>query len=156
MRDHLLNAHYVDPRGSTYAYYVQNVDVYPPIAKGFAMVKAGIPNGQPKDVCVDTGSSISLIDTAFAKELYLDLQYTRIMHLRGIGNQRTTTYVKFPIYIAGIEVWVTAYVIYVKSIRVILGMDILRANQIDVLTSKDLLKIKDKEVPLRYAAALTN
>ena len=119
------------------------------------MVKAGMPDGQPKDVCVDTGSSISLIDAAFAKELNLDIQYTRMMHLRGIGNQRTTTYIKFPIYIVGIEVWVTTYVIYVKSIRIILGMDILQANRIDVLTSRDILKIKDKEVPLRYAAALT-
>ena len=82
------------------------------------------------------------------------MQYTRIIHLRGIGNQRTITYVKFPIYIAGIEVWVTAYVIYVKSIRIILGIDTLRANQMDVLTSRDVLKIKDKEVLLHYVYAI--
>ena len=67
LRDHLLNAHNVDPR-LNHSYHI-NTDVYPLTSKGFAMVKAGMPDGQPKDVCVDTGSSISLIDAVFAKEL---------------------------------------------------------------------------------------
>ena len=44
LRDYLLNAYNVDPRASTYSYYI-NADVYLPIAKGFAIVRAGMPNG---------------------------------------------------------------------------------------------------------------
>ena len=67
-----MNAHGVHPRASSYSHYI-NADVYPPTVKGFAIITVGMPNGQPNDVYVDTGSSILLINAVFAKELYLDI-----------------------------------------------------------------------------------
>ena len=45
LRDHFINGHSIDPRGSGYARYVQDVDVYPPTSKGSAKVAAGMPDG---------------------------------------------------------------------------------------------------------------
>ena len=148
LREHVLQIHGIDSRGPPYAYQVGHISVYPPTARGYAVVDGEL-NGSNTRVCMDTGSMVSLIDTTKAKEAGLTTKYTRLMRINGIGNQSTSKYTTFTIRLGNKEIPVQAYVLELRA-GIILGMDTLKPNGIDVLPSRDVVQIEDEEVPMTY------
>ena len=100
-------------------------------------------------MCVDTGSTVTLINRALTQNLGLKPQYTRSTRMNGIGdNISTSQYVAFTIEIGGKEIYLQVYILPVFKAEILVGMNTLRYYGMDVLVSKNVLKWEDVEVSL--------
>ena len=146
----MVQQHQIDPDSSSYSNQVHHVVVYPLTARGYTIVQAQFPDGAKREICLDTGSMVTLTDERIVNKLGLEIKNTKPVNLRGVGNQTTSTYVNYNITIGNEKLAVQSYVVEGLSAGVLLGMDTIKDYNVDILTSKNRICIGNSEVPMTY------
>lgn len=98
----------------------------------FALARIGQENGTKHQVCIDTGSAISLIDSFYLKKHFPNLKVNAAstIMLKGVGNNQTHGWVNASIYFENTEKGNTCiigafHVVTSLATKIILGNDIL-------------------------------
>ena len=123
------------------------------------------PKNSPLEFCVDTGSSLSLMDRDALRKHFPDvplhtMENSQSVHIAGIGEgPSTSTYVNLPLVLTTdtgkeIQIQEEVHVVPKLSCQLLLGINILRPNEIGVSWStsqdkkKDALLIRGERIPL--------
>ena len=153
LHEHLLGEHKINSRASPYTNLVHHISVYSPTTRGYIKVIARTPDKQRRDICLDSGSMVSLIDSKLAKAMNLTPHVMKNVNLTGVGNQTTSSYVNYTLKIGDEDVFVQAYVIDDLTAGILLGADVIEDYSIDLVTSKRMVAIGDSQVPMSFGRA---
>lgn len=98
----------------------------------FAMAKLGTKDGAAHEVCIDTGSAISLIDSHYLRKHFpgIKVNSASTIMLKGVGNNQTHGWVNADIHFVNTEESHTSitgvfHVVTSLSTKIIIGNDVL-------------------------------
>ena len=166
LRDHVLDYHGVDTRSAGPKYhtreanYIQHAEehVYnfsPPSSMGYAMIQASIFD-MDLTPCLDTGGGVSLCDRSL---LPANQNHSGLVHgakpitITGVaGMQVLDQYIEQEVLLGPnkIPIPIKAYLVNNLQPGLIIGMDVLNRGDIDLLLSRQALRVGDIEIPLCY------
>ncbi|KAJ9108682.1 hypothetical protein QFC21_000002 [Naganishia friedmannii] len=98
----------------------------------FALAKIGNKDGTPHEVCIDTGSAISLIDSSYLRRHFpsIKVQSASTIMLKGVGNNQTHGWIHADIHFINQNKGLTSvqgpfHVVTSLATKIIIGNDIL-------------------------------
>ncbi|KAJ9091655.1 hypothetical protein QFC21_007130 [Naganishia friedmannii] len=98
----------------------------------FALAKIGNKNGTSHEVCIDTGSAISLIDSSYLRRHFpsIKVQSASTIMLKGVGNNQTHGWIHADIHFINLNKGLTSvkgafHVVTSLATKIIIGNDIL-------------------------------
>ena len=166
LRDHVLEYHEVDTRSAGPKYrtrkanYIQHAKdhVYnfsPPSSMGYATIQASIFDFDLTP-CLDTGEGVSLCDrTLLPSHMNQSglVRRTKPITITSVaGMQILDQYIEQDVLLGPnrIPVPIKAYLVNRLQPGLIIGMDVLNRGDIDLLLSRQALRVENTEIPLCY------
>jgi hypothetical protein len=118
--------------GSTSASQVHLQDRHSDKVPTFAMARIGSKEGSFHEVCIDTGSAISLIDSQYLRKNFPQIRVNAAstIMLKGVGNNQTHGWIKADMHFANREGSLTSissafHVVTSLATKIIIGNDVL-------------------------------
>lgn len=113
-------------------------------------------DGTPINICIDSGSPISLIDASLAKQLArsagasVSTRPTSKLRVRGVGGSITTTsqVVSVSLLFGGKSITADLRLLPSLAANIILGVDFLHEHQVDISFRNMTLSFPDQVVPI--------
>ena len=166
LRDHALKYDGVDARSGASKYRIRSVSnlqharehVYnfsPPTSYGYATVEASI-FGKDLTPCLDTGGGVFSYDRSLLPQYedhYGIVHNTKPITVTGIaGKHVLNQYIEVQALLDPnrVPVQVEAYLVNNLKPGLIIGMGVLNRGDIDLLLSRQALKVEGTEIPLCY------
>ncbi|CAO1622711.1 unnamed protein product [Sympodiomycopsis kandeliae] len=131
-----------------------------------ALANTVLPNGQSHAVCIDSGSSISLMDTAFLKRNYPNVSISNCSSFSASGivsGSQITSYAEVPMRFTSYSnttlcATIRFYLLALHNTKVIIGNDALLPYKASIDTEKGHLifgKAPQEKIPLRLTRGHT-